>query len=519
MAHQDDRPLRSALFVDFDNIFITLERNNPALARRFAQEPLQWLRWLERDTTGLPAGTGAARPARRVLVRRCYLNPQSFHEFRPYFIRSGFEVIDCPPLTAQGKTSADVMMALDIIDALSHPANYDEYQLFSGDADFTPVLVRLRKHDRRTTVLAAGPSAAAYKAACDRLIEEDEFLEHGLGVTEAERRPAPTPRPSKAQTGLLAKIGTRLYEVANLTGGVPAMALPAIYKEFSEFTQSENWLGYFSLRGLTEAICTTQGQLQMQEGDPWMVMPKNGFAEGAGAPGDTQRDVEIAAFVREQVARSPAPMQLAPLASRLIDRFGESVRGDRWQGAGSFSAFLGRLDLEALVLSSVIPGYVYDPARHEAPVAKDAGPDEDDAFARDLPEVAELARRIHDLTETPYLSPGQYATVLREIAKEINQNGFDISQTSKVARDGCYAKGVAVSRANVNFLLKGLLYSGYRWKESGQEDPYTLGEAVVRNTITLARRTQFDLTGAQEQLVRHWMLGGFDEPDAATDAA
>lgn len=437
MTSSPERPIRAALFVDFDNIYITLGRNDPAVALRFAQDPLRWLRWLERDRKGLGEGTADGPPARRVLVRRCYLNPQTFHEFRPYFIRSGFEVIDCPPLTLQGKTSADVMMALDIVDALGHPTDYDEYLLFSGDADFTPVLVRLRKYDRRTTVLAAGPSAAAYKAACDRLIEEEEFLEFGLGITQEERRPAPAPRPARNQAGLLARIGARVYEAAAQSGSLSAVNLPALYKEFPEFTRGENWLGYFSLRAMTEAVCAAQGQLVLQEGDPWWLAPR-GAEAAAGGP-------------------------VAPDGG--------------------------------------------------APASRNGRSEEDEAFTRELPELAELAKRIRDLTETPFLSPSRYATVLREIAKEVNQNGFDATQTSKAVRDGCYGKGVAVSRASVNFLLKGLLYSGYRWKETGHEDPYTLGEAVVRNTITLARRTQFDLSPAQEQLVRYWILGGLDEPE------
>jgi hypothetical protein len=328
-------------------------------------------------------------------------------------------------------------MALDIVDALAHPADYQEYLLFSGDADFTPVLVRLRKYDRRITVLAAGPSAAAYKAACDRLIEEDEFLEHGLGIRHEERRqPAPL-RPAKNQVSLLTRIGTRLFDAAGPSGALSAVTLPALYKEFPDFTRGDNWLGYFSLRAMTEAVCAAHGQLVLQEGDPWWVA-----------------------------------------------RRGEGLE---------------------------------EPAASTPPV-KNGRAEEEDLFARDLPEVAELARRIRDLTETPYLSPERYATVLREIAKEVNQNGFDATQTSKAVRDGCYGKGVAVSRANISFLMKGLLYSGHRWKEAGQEDPYTLGEAVVRNTITLARRTQFDLTPAQEQLVRYWILGGLEEPESSAQA-
>ncbi len=95
-----------------------------------------------------------------MLVRRCYLNPQAYQRFRPSFNLAGFEIVDCPALTSEGKTSTDIHMVLDIVDLLQHETHYDEFIVFSADADFTPVLRKLRRWDRRTTVLAIGfPSA------------------------------------------------------------------------------------------------------------------------------------------------------------------------------------------------------------------------------------------------------------------------------------------------------------------------------------------------------------------------
>jgi uncharacterized LabA/DUF88 family protein len=53
-------------------------------------------------------------------------------------------VVDCPPLTQRGKTSADVYMVMDVLDALEHKTEFDEFIILSSDADFTPVLLRLR---------------------------------------------------------------------------------------------------------------------------------------------------------------------------------------------------------------------------------------------------------------------------------------------------------------------------------------------------------------------------------------
>lgn len=196
---------RAALFVDFDNIYLGLTRIDPDAAEVFATEPARWMAWLERGMRRADAeAQGAAGTA--VLVRKCYLNPKTFHKYRPYFTRAAFEVVDCPPLTAQGKTSSDIRMVMDILDALSHPTRFDEFVIMSGDADFTPVLLRLRAHDRRTVVVAVGYAAAAYLAACDRLLTDDRFIEDALGITDsdgpvrAEHRPAEGPARAESRS-------------------------------------------------------------------------------------------------------------------------------------------------------------------------------------------------------------------------------------------------------------------------------------------------------------------------------
>jgi hypothetical protein len=93
---QDSNPspthVRTALFIDFDNIYLGLQREDPAAADQFATDPSRWLQWLQDK---LPYQDGEAR-TRKILFRRCYLNPSQFGRFRPYFTRAAFEVVDCP---------------------------------------------------------------------------------------------------------------------------------------------------------------------------------------------------------------------------------------------------------------------------------------------------------------------------------------------------------------------------------------------------------------------------------------
>ena len=122
-------------------------------------------------------------------MNRCYGNPvprrntndnstdmNSFPFVRHHFLRAGFEVIDCPPLTAQLKNSSDIRMVMDIRDYLTHDTYFDEFIILSGDADFTPVLHRLRAHARRTVIFANDYTAAPYTAISDGEVRESDLI-------------------------------------------------------------------------------------------------------------------------------------------------------------------------------------------------------------------------------------------------------------------------------------------------------------------------------------------------------
>jgi hypothetical protein len=190
-----DEPISAALFVDFDNVFGSLHRLNPAAADVFATKPEEWLRYFEEGRHD-PAG----RP-RRILLRRCYLNPAGslpfkgngvrFERFRSAFADAAFSVADCPSLTKSGKSSADAVMIMDIMDALRHETRFAEFIIMSGDSDFAPVLVRLRTHDRRTTVVAQFDIVKAYRAAADRVVPHDRFVAQAIALPQ----PPPPPPP------------------------------------------------------------------------------------------------------------------------------------------------------------------------------------------------------------------------------------------------------------------------------------------------------------------------------------
>ncbi|RJQ24347.1 NYN domain-containing protein [Candidatus Parcubacteria bacterium] len=174
---------RCALFIDFDNMYIGLNNDSQEAAERFATNPAPWLSWIEKSMPGYSTYPGSGKQQRRLLIRKCYLNPGPFGKYRTYFARHGFTVIDCPALTAMGKNSADIVMVMDILDTLNQDLRIDEFILMSADADFTPLFIRLRANDRRTTAIISTPVAAAYRGACDLVVEEGTFVSDGLGIT------------------------------------------------------------------------------------------------------------------------------------------------------------------------------------------------------------------------------------------------------------------------------------------------------------------------------------------------
>jgi hypothetical protein len=688
--------VRSALFVDFDNIYLGLQNEDPRAAEQFATHPGRWLRWLQND---LP--TDSPLP-RKILLRRCYLNPSQFSRFRPYFIRSAFEVVDCPPLTRGGKTSADIQMVMDVMDALSHVTRFEEFIILSGDADFTPVLLRLSRHDRRSVVLAAGPASAAYKAACDLLIDQDTFLEEAIGISEgspvrpgtdsellqriaakvfertagngelvatdlpsifrefpeftpdsnwlgfyslrgmtsavvharrdlemlegdpwrvrvrsgapedsaagesgapgepsglsgaSEPLEAPNGAPedeanapgspsaghhetgagaaagsvSVAPATLLRAIAEKVYARTSAAGELLATDLPGIYREFPQFTPNSNWLGFFSLRGLSDAVIRSRGDLAMVDGDPWRVRlraarggepdearatarapegtaatergetPAAGEPQGPapvdlassaassaagpraaappeaadGAEKERLRNVDaIVEYVHGLVASADSPLPVARAAQAVITRFGDAVVASRWYGANTFRDLLASHPDLGFTLSTTRPGYLYDPDIHQTPL--------DPAMELEIgdPEMTSLAHRIHRVTDTPYLAPDEYALVFREIAEEVNEEGYFLTRTSKAVRDRCIEEGAPVARTAVNFILRGITSAGHQFDPGAGNEPRDLADAFLKNVLGLCESAGMPLSDDERQRLATWIVGGLDDDTDAGD--
>ena len=391
--------MKSALFVDFDNVYSGLRKLGPAIADRFARQPLEWVNWVIGELELPDHAPADAR--RRLLVRRCYLNPQAYQRFRPSFNLAGFEIIDCPALTSEGKTSTDIHMVLDIIDLLQHEARYDEFIVFSADADFTPVLRKLRRWDRRTTVLAIGFPSAAYRASADLLIDPDEFVRNALGFRDEDEAPATA------------------ADNADVDG--------------------------------PSAVASARAAQVMPDAPP--IDPIDSAALDRAV-------AEVVATMRAEVARATAPVPCSRLASLITTRH-PALAAD-WNGKGSFRKFVDSLELAPLCFDwSNSGGFVFDPARagtgmQDGSATPDWGEDQD---------ILPLAMQIHEVSGVPLLGPVEYRALFSIIEDDAGRHPFDLKETGKRVRDRLREAGHGGSRLDVNWILRGLLMRGHAFGE------------------------------------------------------
>ncbi len=506
--------MRSALFVDFDNVYSGLRRLDASLADRFARTPQRWMSWLvEALELPQPAADGARR---RMLVRRCYLNPQVYQRFRPAFNLAGFEIVDCPSLTSEGKTSTDIHMVLDMVDLLLQETRYDEFVVFSADADFTPVLRKLRRWDRRTTVLAIGFPSAAYRASADLLIDQDEFVRDALGFHDEDEsigaEPA-TALAAKPNDRALASAALALAKktVADATAPIALAKLASTILGTVEGMDASTWAGYGSFRGLV---------------DSWNLAPLQVSWEGRGSihdprrhsapcslPASSPKPIDelsvVADLIRAEIAKASHPVPCSRIAS-LITAQHPTVAND-WNGLGSFRKLVESVGLSPVRVDwGSGGGQMYDPRRHTL-ASESASQSNGHQVARadwgKERDLLPLAVQIHDVTGAPLLSPANYRRLFQLVATDLAAHAFDLKETGKRVRDATRTCGQPASRSDVNWILRSLLLQGHKFG-SGEDDAQSLSRKCIENIRSLCLRDQMVIDHDIDDALERWIAYG-----------
>ena len=398
-------------------------------------------------------------------------------------------------------------MVLDIIDLLQHETHYDEFIVFSADADFTPVLRKLRRWDRRTTVLAIGFPSAAYRASADLLIDQDEFVRNALGFKDEDETPITAPvatpaKPALDASALSAGARALVEEVVRESAvPVPMAKLAAYILDRVEGMDASTWAGHGSFRGLIESWDVGSIRFTTAGGgviyDPRRHAAPNTMPAASAKPIEADRGVIDA--IRKEVARSPVAIPCSRLAKHLTEQF-STIAAD-WNGKGSFRKYVESLDLAPLRFDwSNGGGVILDPTRPETR-ARNGSSTADWGDDRD---IIAIATQIHEVSGAPLLRSQEYRALFSIIEQDVRLNPFDLKETGKRVRDGLREHGHGGSRLDVNWVLRGLLMRGHVFGH-GQDDAGTLAMKTADNVRSLCLREQMILDRSTETAIERWL--------------
>jgi hypothetical protein len=444
--------MKSALFVDFDNVFSQLRQLQPDAAERFARQPAEWIGWLIHSLVLPEPHEDGAR--RRLLVRRCYLNPNWYQSYRHAFLRAGFEIVDCPPVTSQGKTSTDIHMVLDIIDLLQHETRCDEFIVFSADADFTPVLRKLRRYDRRTTVLAIGFPSPAYQASADLMIDERMFVREALGLGQPVAEATPSSNVSAPDANDARPPEVRAPAAEAKPGSTPAVQ-----------PRPEN----------------------ASKPTPRMAAPEE-FSQ-------------IAMRLWTLVDESPQPLSSGALAAKLRQEHLDVL--ENWNGQATFKAFFRSLKLSRLLWLSGSGGRVLDPSRH---LVDGDMPEQDvESPWAQAEAMFPVVREVCVLTGAPLLAPPDLLAVIYALVGVLQQQDFKLAATVQAVCRSCLDEhGLRVRPRDVNFLIRGIQMNGHDFAQ-GPNDRATLLMRLFRQVLFLCEREQKVLSANEVGHLQAWV--------------
>ena len=511
MKRDEQTPVLSAIFVDYDNIYMSLKRKSDEAAKRFAKLSQDWMKGVETGSliTATNGVLGTAK--RRIVMNRCYGNPvprrnnhdnstdmNSFPFIRHHFLRAGCEVVDCPPLTAQLKNSSDIRMVMDIRDYLTHDTYFDEFVILSGDADFTPVLQRLRQHARRTVIYCNEYTAQPYTAICDGEVREADLIALLLAQEPAvmqagpapaaehvpSRTAAPAPAPSvpDLRHEIIAEV---VASVRSAPTPVPLEALAdrALRVLGHEKTVNTSWAGAGSFRELLRQ--SLPAEIQLTEQPPYFAYdPKRHSAA-------SQRMAPPEMPVAQQVARAPVP----PLATPMRD----SIYADVTTAAP--------VHVPATSRAPIAPPQAPPPARPQYREPVQQAPLSPPVQQAPAPQsnMKQSIARIYEACQAPALAPAEYRAVFEVLAAEINEKGLAGAQTLANVVGRAQARGFELRRDDARFILE-VVSETDPWFDQGASA--TLFGGRFRNFVVGRCRSHgLNLSAEELDLIDSWFAG------------
>ncbi len=567
------RAFLSAVFVDYDNIYLSLKRKNEEAAKRFARDAASWIKGIENGALITSTNGSFAAEPRRIVMNRCYGNPvprrnqadnstdmNSFPFVRHHFLRAGFEIIDCPPLTAQLKNSSDIRMVMDVVDYLAHGTHFDEFVILSGDADFTPVLHRLRAHARRTVIFANDYTAAPYTAISDGEVREADLIALLLEQQGEIGAAAPAPLVASQAKALVLpeadREALRHEIIADVIQAVQASPTPvplevladrAVRAIGHDRTVATSWAGAGGFRELLAQslpdefrlseqppylVIDTRRHLQAKRTvplpempDPREMVPSRAIAPPQPSSGHAGTRGGFADHAGGQVASHGGLQRRAQQPA--FDHHDEDFRHDRALPPPAASASDARAlggtprysqnDIPAREISPraptisaplmptqapkpPAPTHAASPPQGMQPAAtSQARPKETTST------IQQSIARIHEACQAPPLAPPEYRTLFEVMALEINENNLLGAQTIQNVLRRAQEHGLELRRDDVRFVMD-VVSEADPWFEQGASANLFAGR--FRNFVVARCRGQgLKLSADELDLIEAWFVG------------
>jgi hypothetical protein len=520
MKRESSGQILTAVFVDYDNVYLSLKRKNEEAAKRFSKDAGTWLKEIASGALMTATNSPTLEADRRIVINRCYGNPvprrnqgdnstdmSSFPFVRHHFLRAGFEVIDCPPLTAQMKNSADIRMVMDVRDLLTHDTYFDEFVILSADADFTPVLHRLRSHARRTVIYSNDHTAAPYTAICDAEIREASFLSllvDGQLTNQSETRTEQQALPSAASIESVRR--EILTEVANAVRAadqpVPLEALAdrCVRILGHDKTAGSAWGGTGSFRdllarGLPEDIRLTGNP-------PYFVYDAKRAVQTDAPRIETRAEPMRNEIIRSEPIRSEQPIMQRALAPLFGGQ--PAQRADAAPIGAPAPMQRGPLAPAQSDTLSGQPGQ----SRQQAPGVQ--------RTAQGAAAIQQSIARIHEASQAPTLSPQDYRTLFDVMAQEIAANGLSGQQTLNNIVKRAESVGIEIRRDDVRFALD-VVSEPDPWFDQGASP--NLFASRFRNFVVARCRSQgLNLSADELDLIEAWFAAPIAQRNGAAAA-
>ena len=516
---ENSQPILTAVFVDYDNIYLSLKRRSEDAAKRFAKDAAGWIKEIESGRLLTATNSPAAERPRRIVLNRCYGNPvprrnqndnstdmNSFPFVRHHFLRAGFEVIDCPPLTAQLKNSSDIKMVMDVRDFLTHDTRFEEFIILSGDADFTPVLHRLRAHARRTIIFANDYTAQPYTAICDGEVKEASLLAFLLAdkIPQQPEQPqitAETPPLERMRTEIIAAVTNA---VRSAGGPVPLEALAERTTRVlgHERTVGTSWAGAGSFlellrQGLPEDV-------RLTDQPPYLAFEaRRGIPNAQPINVVETRQIERAETRIEPTLPVPAQQRTLPSPQPALQQPVPQQPAPQPQPQVAAMAPPQAAPLRPVRPAAAAP---IQPTLQATPAPAPQQPAQPQSRQTDVATaIQQSIARIHDACQAPPLSPPEYRALFELMAKEINDAGLQGAQTLNNIAVRAHEVGVKLAADDIRFVWD-VVSEADPWFEQGASAQLFAGR--FRNFVVARCRSQgLTLSADELDLIEAWFAG------------